>query len=157
MITVIRLHPADCEKYGAPEEVRFDFATVGIRQRGAFERSPIGPRKSFSWFEDQLQGVPELDEAGNPIPVPVIDPKTGEQELDEAGKPKVTPKLTRDPDVIAMYIWLALWGAGIKVPWDTFDPRVVGLQMDVEDDEDEADQGKAEAAETGSESTTTAP
>lgn len=162
----IRLHPADCKKYGAPEEIPFSLTSIGTRQRGAFEKSPDGPRKPWRWLLDQIGGVPELDDAGNPIPVPVIDDESGEQVRNEDGTPKVTEKLTRHPDTFAMLAWIALWGEGIRVPWEKVDPatgrvqvfdvREVGLQLNLLDEEDAGgDPGKADQPETGSESSTT--
>lgn len=146
---IIRLNPADAAKYGAPPEgVPFDLTAVGVRQRSALVRET---RKPWGWFIDQLGGVPELDEHQNPIPVPVIDPDTGEQKV-ENGEPVFTPKLVQDGDAIAMLVWLALWGAGIKVPWDNFDILATDLEIDLTGEDDEP--GKAEAPETDSASTT---
>ena len=146
----IKLNPKDREKFGGPEEIPFDLNAIGIRQRAALERET---KKSYRWFMAQLGGVPALDEDGNPIPVPVIDPETGEQKI-ENGEPVFTPRLKQDGDALAMLVWLALWGAGIRVPWATFDILEAGLEIRGEDEDAEA--GKAEAA-TDSESTTSDP
>lgn len=149
----IRLHPDDRETYGAPEVIEVDFQKVGLRQRGAVEKAS---GHTLRWMYEQLQGVPELDENRNPIPEPVIVPETGEQELDDAGKPMFTPRLTRDPEAIAMLVWMALWGVGIKVPWGTFEVIESGLQLNrSEDDGEEDDSGKDDEQATDSENTTT--
>lgn len=142
----IKLHPKDAEKYGAPEEIPFDLTTIGTRQRAAVESAS---KHSLRWMFDQLAGVPELDEAGNPIPVPVIDPETGEQKV-ENGEPVFTERLTRHGDAIAMIAWMALWGIGIKVPWDTFNPIEAGLIVRAfDEDEADDDSGKADQPEAG--------
>lgn len=147
----IKLHPADREKYGAPERIPFDFTAVGVRQRAALERET---KKSYRWLIDQLEGVPELDEAGNPIPVPVLDDE-GKPVLNEDGTEKVEPKLKRDGEAIAMFIWMMLWGAGVKVPWSTFDIRDDGLE--IHSDGEDGESGKGDQPETDSASTTTDP
>lgn len=147
----IRLHPDDCAKYGAPEEIEFNLAALGVRQRSALEKAS---KRSVRWMFDQLAGVPELDEHGNPIPVPVIDRETGEQKV-ESGEPVYTEKLARDGEAVAMLVWAALWGIGIRPPWNTFDVQEFGLQIlaagDDEDDDD--DSGKAEEPEMESSTT----
>ena len=61
-------------------------------------------------------------------------------------------KLTRDPECFAMLAWLALWGHGIKVPYETFEVIEIGLRIDLgSDDDEDVDEGKAP---TDSESTT---
>jgi hypothetical protein len=104
---------------------------------------------------DQLQGVPELDEHNNPIPVPVVDDDGSPVMEDDGVTPKVTEKLRRDPEALAMLVYLALWGAGIRTDWDTFDVHEIGLEVHLAD-EDEPSEGKDEAPETASESTTIA-
>lgn len=152
----VTLHPKDCEKYGVSEPIPFDLGGVGVRQRAAFEKAT---KRSYSWLLDQLRGVPDLDEAGNAIPEPVFD-RDGTPKLNDDGSPVVRMKLTRDPEALAMVAWLALWGHGIRVPWNdrdgnvVFDVRDIGLRIDFgsdEDDDDEVDEGKAP---TDSESTT---
>lgn len=146
----IKLHPADREKYGVPEEIPFDWAAIGVRQRAALERET---KRSYRWMTDQLEGVPELDENQNPIPEPVIDPATGEQKI-ENGEPVFTPRLKRDGEALAMFVWMAMWGIGVRVPWDTFEIRQNGLEIL---GDGEGDEGKAEAPETDSASTTNDP
>jgi hypothetical protein len=153
----IKLHPKDAEKYGAPPEIPFDLTAIGVRQRAAVEAAA---RRSLRWMFDQLAGVPELDEAGNPIPVPVRDGDGNPVMEDDGVTPKVTPRITRHGDAIAMVAWMALWGIGIKVPWDTFDIVESGMVVrawgdDGDDSEDEP--GKADQPETDSESSTTDP
>lgn len=146
----IHLHPDDRAKYGTPETgIPFDLSKIGLRQRAAFQRE-IG--KPYGWFLEQLDGVPELDAAGNPIPDPVIDPATGEQKVED-GEPVFTPRLARDPEVLAMFVWLAMWGAGVKTPWDTFEIIANGLDVDGGDDQP----GKADEPTTDSASTTNDP
>lgn len=148
----IKLHPNDQKKYGAPPEIPFDLAAIGIRQRAAFVRET---KRSLSWLFNQLAGVPELDDAGNPIPIPVLD-DDGKPVLNADGTEKVTEKLKVDDEALAMLVWLALWGVGIKRPWDTFDPQFHGLE--ILDGEDEADEpGKGEAPETDSANSTSSP
>lgn len=148
----IRLHPKDAEKYGVSEEIPFDLTAIGTRQRAAVESAS---RRSLRWMFDQLAGVPELDEAGNPIPMPVLDDDGNPVMEDDGVTPKVTARLTRHGDAIAMIAWMALWGIGIKVPWDDFDPIESGLVVRAWDDED--DSGKDEEPETDSASTTSNP
>ena len=144
----IHLHPKDREKYRSPEEgIPFDLALVGVRQRAAFERE-VQP---YAKFLDDLGGVQDLDEQGNPIPVPVIDPETGKQLIVD-GELQFKPKLKYNGDAYAMIAWLALWGIGIKVPWDKFDVTDTGLVIDLRDEA--ADEGKAEASTTDTASTT---
>lgn len=147
----IRLHPADCEKYRAPEVLEFELAAIGVRQRSALQKAS---KRSLSWMFDQLSGVPELDEQGNAIPEPVIDPETGEQQV-ENGVPVVTERLTRDPEAVAMLVWMVLWGAGIHTPWDTFDIREIGLKITLGAGDEDEEQGKDEEQPTSSEATTT--
>ena len=148
----IRLNPKDCERYGAPAAIDVDFEAIGLRQRSALEKAS---KRSLRWMYDQLSGVPELDDNQNPIPVPVIDPETGEQEI-ENGEPVFTPKLTRDPDAFLMLVWMALWGIGIHTPWETFDVIENGLRLDRSDsDGGEDEPGKGEEQPTDSENTTT--
>jgi hypothetical protein len=149
----IKLHPRDAEKYGAPDEIPFDLSAIGVRQRSAVEAVS---KRSLRWMFDQLAGVPELDEHGNTIPVPVTDRDTGEQKIGDDGEPVFTERLTRHGDAIAMVAWMALWGIGIKPAWDTFDPIETGLVVRADDDV-EADSGKAEEPETDSASSTTDP
>lgn len=150
----ITLHPDDQAKYGAPPVIPFDLSAVGVRQRAALEKAS---KRSLRWMLDQLQGVPELDENDNPIAVPVFEDDGVTPVFEADGVTQaVVPRLTRDGEAIAMVVWLALWGIGIKVPWDTFDPREVGLVIRAGDPDDEGDSGKDEepAAES---STTSAP
>jgi hypothetical protein len=140
----IRLHPKDCEKYGAPEVIDIDFQAIGMRQRSAVEKAS---GKSLRWMYEQLQGVPELDEHQNPIPV--TDRTTGELVLVD-GQP--VPRLQVDPEAWVMLVWMALWGNGIKVPWNDFDIIESGFVFT--DEAEDEDPGKGEAP-TDSESTTT--
>lgn len=153
------LHPKDQEKYGAPERIPFDLAEIGIRQRTAFEKTT---KKPYNWLLDQLRGVPELDDAGNAIPVQVYNPD-GSPKLDADGEPVMRMKLTRDPETMALLAWLALWGHGIRQPWNdkdgnpVFDIIEVGAYIgsDTEDeDEEEAEEGDEGKAQTDSETTT---
>lgn len=149
----IRLHPADAAKYGAPEEIPFDITAIGVRQRSAVEKAS---RHSVRWMFDQLAGVPELDEHGNAIPVPVLD-DDGKPVMEADGvTPKVEPRLTRDGDAIAMVAWMALWAIGIKVPWDSFEIRESGFTIDARGD-GEDDSGKDREPETAPESSTISP
>lgn len=142
-MALIHLNPKDQAKYGVDGPVPFVLSEVGIRQRAAFERQ-VG--KPLQWLYNQLSGVPELDEAGNAIPVPVLN-ADGTPKLNDDGTPVVRMKLTRDPESMAMLAWLALWGAGVKVPWDDFevieDGLRVGPSADDAEDEPESDEGKA--------------
>lgn len=148
----IKLNPKDAEKYGVDERVDFDLTAIGLRQRAAFEQGANGPGRSLRWLFDQLSGVPKLDEAGNPIPIPVLD-DAGEPVFEDDGvTPKVTPQLTRDPEAVAMLIWLALWGVGVRSPWEMFDVRVDGLDFGFADEGDE-DLGKGDEPTTDSAST----
>jgi len=146
----VQLHPKDQVKYGAPPSIPFDLNELGVKQRAAFERET---KRTLKWFFNQLQGVPELDEHQNPIPVPVVNPD-GSPKLDDAGNPVVKMKLTRDPEVFAMYAWLALWGHGIRVPYETFDVIEVGLRIDYGNDETDEDVDEGKAPATDSESST---
>lgn len=144
----ISLHPKDRKKYGAPEEIPFDLAEIGVRQREAFEKKT---KKPYNWLLDQLRGVPELDGAGNAIAVPVLD-ADGEPKLNEDGSPVVRMKMTRDQATFAHLAWLALWGYGIRLPWDDKDGDVLfdvidnGLRInfgpDEDDEEETGDEGK---------------
>lgn len=133
----IKLNPRDAAKLGVPERIDFDIADIGIRQRAAVERNC---KRTIRWMFNALQGVPELDEAGNAIPVPVLD-DDGKQEYEDDGvTPKMEPLLRRDPDALAMFVYLGLWGAGHRLDWDTFD-----IHGDVEiNNEDEPSEGKDE-------------
>lgn len=159
----IRFHPKDAAKYGAPVEVPFDLGGIGVRQRSAFEKAT---KHSYNWLLDQLRGVPELDENGNAIPVPVLD-LDGSPKVDADGEPVVRMKLTRDPEALAMLAWLALWGHGIRVPWNdrdgnpVFEIREFGTRVDYssaeDEDEDEVDEGKAPTDSENTTSPTTSP
>lgn len=148
----IRLHPDDRAKYGAPEVIEFDFQAIGLRQRSAVEKAS---KRSLRWMYDQLSGVPELDENQNPIAEPVIDEETGEQVVED-GQPVFTPRLTHDSEAILMVVWMALWGIGIRTPWEDFDLIENGLLLNRSDSAaDEDDPGKGEQEPTDSEKTTT--
>lgn len=148
----IRLHPNDQKKYRTPPEIPFDLTAIGIRQRKAFMRET---KMTLSWLYDQLAGKPELDEAGNPIAVPVLD-DAGQPVLNDDGSTKVTEKLTVDEEALVMLAWLALWGIGIKIPWAEFDLQFNGLEI-LGGDEEGEDQGKADVPETDSATTTNNP
>jgi len=153
-MALVHFHPKDMERYGLDGPVRFVMSEVGVRQEAAFEKQV---KKPLRWLYEQLSGVPELDEHGNPIPVPVID-AAGEPILNDDGTPVVRMKLTRDPESLAMFAWLALWGNGVKVRWDDFDIVKSGLRIgpDENDDEDaEADEGKAQTDSASTTSPTT--
>lgn len=145
----VTLHPKDRAKYGGPEEIPFNLSEIGVKQRSAFEKAT---KKPLKWFYNQLSGEPELDEAGNAIPEPVYN-RDGTPKLNDDGTQAVRVKLTRDPEAFAMLAWLALWGIGIKVPYDDFDVLEIGLRINLgsDDEDDEVDEGKAP---TDSESTT---
>lgn len=146
----LRLHPKDCERFSVPEVIDFDLTAIGVRQRKAFETAT---KKPLGWLFDQMQGVPELDEAGNPIPDPVFD-EAGEPVIDETtGEQKVEPRLTTDPDAIVMFVWLVLWGHGVRVPWDDFDVREIGLRLNFADGSGES--GKADEPPAESSNPTT--
>lgn len=146
----IRLHEKDRARYGAPDEIPFDLAAIGVRQRAAAERAS---GRSLRWMFDQLGGVPELDADGNAIPVPSYG-VDGEPVMEDDGvTPKMEPRLTRNGDAIAMVAWLALWGIGIKVDWETFEVQETGLVINASDDSDD-DAGKAEESGTPESSTT---
>lgn len=148
----LRLSESDREKYGQPELIEFDLAGTGVRQRAALERET---KRSYRWLLDQLSGVPELDEHQNPIPE--LDEETGEPKLVD-GEPVV--KLTTDPDAIAMFVWLVLWGKGVRVPWETFDIAEIGLRLNFSSDtgsDTGGEPGKDEEPAADSESSTTAP
>jgi hypothetical protein len=148
----INLNPKDAAKFGCDERIELELTDIGVRQRSAVEKAC---KRSLRWMFDQLQGVPALDENNNPIPEPVLDDAGNPIMEDDGVTPKVTEKLTRDPEALAMLVYLALWGAGIRTDWDTFDVHEIGLEVHLAD-EDEASEGKDEAPETASESTTTA-
>jgi hypothetical protein len=149
----IKLHPNDAAKFDAPERIDFEITNIGLRQQAAVEKAC---KHTIRWMFDQLQGVPELDEHNNPIPVPVVDDAGDPVMEDDGVTPKVTEKLTRDPEALAMLVYLALWGIGVRLDWNTFDVQAVGLEVHIVDD-DEANEGKDEAPpETASESTTIA-
>jgi hypothetical protein len=135
----IKLHEKDAAKFGCPERVDFEFESIGVRQRAAVEKAC---RRSIRWMLEQIQGVPEFDENNNPIPIPVVDDDGNQVMEDDGVTPKMTPKLRRDPEATAMLVYLALWGAGYRLDWDTFDVRAVGLEVNFTDDEDEANEGK---------------
>jgi len=153
------LHPKDQEKYGAPERIPFDLAEIGIRQRTAFEEKT---KKPYNWLLDHLRGVPELDEAGNAVPVQVFNPD-GSPKLDDNNEPVMRMKLTRHPETMALLAWLALWGHGIRVPWNDKDGNpafdiiehgaYIGADTD-DEDEEEAEEGDEGKAPTDSETTT---
>lgn len=149
----IRLNPKDAEKFGVDERVHFEFTAIGVRQRSAFEKGADGPKRSFRWLLDQLAGVPELDENQNPIPVPVYN-LDGTPKLGDDGEPEMTPKLSRDLEAVAMFVWLVLWGAGVRTPWNDFDVLEYGLELHFFDD-DEDGQGKANPPAPADTSTTT--
>lgn len=148
----IKLNPKDAERYSCPERIEFDLQDIGVRQRSAVEKA-CG--RSLRWMLDQLMGVPELDENNDPIPIPVLDDEGNTVFEDDGVTPKMEPRLRRDPEAIAMVIYLALWGAGYRIPWDTFDIYELGLELRLSGDEDEP--GKDEAPETDSANTTTDP
>lgn len=139
----IKLHPKDAEKYGCPEHIEFEFESIGVRQRAAVEKAC---RHTIRWMLDQMQGVPEFDEDGAPIAIPVVDDDGNPVMEGDGVTPKMTPRLTRNPEAVAMLVYLALWGAGYRLNWDDFDVRAIGLTVHIGDDEDEASEGKDEPA-----------
>lgn len=143
----IKLNPKDAERYGVDETVTFDLNLVGRKQRRFFE---VQTKKPYGWLLNQLQGVPALDENGNAIPEPVIDAETGEQKLGEDGEPLFEPKLEVSDEALDMFVYLILVGRGVRVAWDDFELYEFGLRIRFGEDGDE---GKAEAAETSSAST----
>ncbi len=146
----VHFHPKDQAKYGIDGPIKFVLAEVGVRQRAAFEKQT---KKPLTWLYNQLSGVPELDEAGNAIPEPAWN-RDGSPKLNEDGTQAVRVKLTRDPESLAMFAWLALWGHGIKVPWDDFEVIESGLRIGPDDDEDDAEVDEGKAPTTDSENTT---
>lgn len=151
-MATIQLHPADQKKYGTPEIIEIDISAIGVRQRSAVERAA---KRTLRWMFDQLEGVPELDEHQNPIPVPKVDPATGEQ-LVENGEPVFTERLTRDGEAVAMFVWMALWAINIRPAWETFEIRESGLVLRAAEDLEDGDgSGKEQGPEMGSESSTT--
>lgn len=149
----IKLNPKDAERYGVGERVDFEFTAIGVRQRAAFEKGADGPKRPFRWLLDQMAGIPELDEHQNPIPVPAYN-VDGTPKLDDDGEPEMTLKLVRDLEAVAMFVWLVLWGAGVRTPWDGFDVLEYGLELHFFDD-DEDGQGKADPPAPADTSTTT--
>ncbi len=147
-MAIVSFHPKDQQKYGIDAPVRFVLSEVGIRQKAAFEKQT---KRSLSWLYNQLSGVPELDENQNPIPEPAFN-RDGTPKLNEDGTQAVRARLTRDPESLAMFAWLALWGVGVKVPWDDFEVIESGLRIGPDDDEDDAevDEGKAPTTDSGS-------
>lgn len=154
-MALIHLHPKDQAKYGVDGPIPFVLSEVGVRQRAAFQKQV---KKPLQWLYEQLSGVPELDENQNPIPVPVLN-EDGTPKLGPDNQPVVRMKLTRDPEALAMLAWLALWGVGVKVPWDDFEVIESGLRVgpsaDDDEDEDEVDEGKAPTDSASSTSPTT--
>lgn len=138
----IKLNPKDAERYGTPERIEFNLADLGVRQRAAVEKACKRPLK---WMFNALSGVPELDENGNAIPVPVFDDEGNQVFEDDGVTPKMEPKLWRDPEALAMFVYLILWGAGFRTDWDTFDIYESGLEIQSDSDEDEPSEGKDEA------------
>ncbi len=152
----IRLHPSDREKYKTPDVIPFELGNIGVRQRAAFEKAT---KRSLKWLYEQLAGVPELDDAGNAIPEPVFN-DDGSPKVTDDGSPVVRPRMTRDPETVAMLVWLALWGVGIRVPWNdrdgnpVFEIREVGIHLDLSDEDDDEDVEGEGKALTDSENTT---
>lgn len=96
-------------------------APVDREKYGAPERLP------FEFDQFGLKALHELEE------------QTGFT-LEALGKVFGT-KGVRDKRAVAATVWLVLWANGIKVPWDEFDARPVGLVLDF------SDGGKGQAAE----------
>lgn len=151
----IRLNPLDAERYGAPEVIDFDLRRIGVRQRGALEKAT---KHSLRWMLDQLSGVPEVDDVGNVIVEHVLN-DDGTQKLNADGSPELAPKLGHDADAVAMIVWLALWGAGIRVAWEGFDVTEIGLRISLAnaDEDDEEPEGKGGPAKSSALDSTTAP
>lgn len=148
----IKLHEKDAAKFGCPERIDFEFESIGVRQRAAVEKAC---RRSIRWMLDQIQGVPEFDEHNNPIPIPVVDDDDNPVMEADGVTPKMTPKLRHDPEATAMLVYLALWGAGYRLDWDTFDVRAIGLEVNFVDDDDEANEGKDQPEESATTDSTT--
>jgi hypothetical protein len=148
----IKLHPKDAAKFGCPERIDFEFEAIGVRQRAAVEKAC---RHTIRWMLDQMQGVPELDENGDLIPIPVLDDDDNPVLEDDGVTPKMRPRLTRNPEAVAMLVYLVLWGAGYRLDWDDFDVRAIGLGVHIGDDEDEANEGKDDPAVEDSTATET--
>lgn len=149
-MALIRFHPKDQAKYGIDGPITFVLSEVGIRQKAAFEKQT---KRSLNWLYNQLSGVPELDEHGNAIPEPAYN-GDGTPKLNEDGTQVVRVKLTRDPESLAMFAWLALWGVGVKVPWDDFEVIESGLRIGPGEDEDDTEVEDEGKAQTDSASTT---
>lgn len=131
----IELTDEDREKYGAPERIEFTYGRFGLKSIDALETEA-------GWtLEDLGNGLrrKKCDEHGNVVTRDELD-DNGNPILDEAGNPKQVDVLNPSMKALAAVVWLALRGAGIRVPWDDFD-----VQAEVRINWD--DEGKAEKSE----------
>jgi len=132
----IELAEEDRKKYGTPERIEFQYGEWGLKSIDALENEvgwtleDLGNELQRKMRDEHGDVVMEnkLDDAGNPV---LADDGTAEQV--EVTRPS--------KKALAAVVWLVLRGIGIRVPWDDFDPRAVGLRVNW------SDEGKAEGPE----------
>ena len=129
----IQLSEEDRTKYGGPEKIPFVSGRWGLKSVDALEQQA-------GWtMEDLSNGLSRKarDADGNAVTEPVLD-DDGNPVLDERGEPKRSEVASPRPMAIAVVVWLALRGVGIRVPWDDFDVSLGGLVIHWADDEGKA-------------------
>jgi hypothetical protein len=134
----IEISPEDRKKYDAPEQIPYNGGRWGLKQVDAMEQQ-------VGWTIEDLGnelGRKQRNPDGSLVLVDVLD-EDGNQVLDEDGKPEQVPVERVRPLAIAVIVWLSLWGAGVKVPWDDFDVSQKDVAIHREDEEP----GKAEGSE----------
>lgn len=113
----IELSEEDRKRYGAPERIQFDYSQFGAKSIDAMEQAPI-EEDGRGWTYEDL---------GNALQRTVI--------VD--GKEVTRPR----PMAIAVVVWLALRGNGVRVAWNDFELHFGGLRISWTDEVD--DEGKA--------------
>jgi hypothetical protein len=148
-VAYLRPSETDRKRYNLPEQIDFKPGEFGLKAVKQLERQT---GFSIDHLQAAIEGVPVLDEHGQQVYEPVED-VDGNPVLDEAGNPTVEEKVYQDPEAMAALAWLILWSNGHRIPWEEFDVVPMGMKLSfLEDGEVE---GKAEATEADTSSTTT--
>lgn len=114
-MSYLELSARDREQWNLPERVEFDLNTIGFRSLGAMKKTT-----GFTLDQAVSLGFSGL--------IKIVD-----------GKEVVE----RDDDAYAAILWVILYAAGHRIPWDEFDPKPAGLTLYF-DPPEEVDEGKAE-------------
>lgn len=130
-MSYLELSERDRKRYGVPERVEFEAGQIGMR---AIKALRVQTGYDYDRLKELAGGVPKLDEHGDAITEPELD-DNGEPVLNEDGTPRRKLVLFHDEDALVAMVWVILWDAGHRIPWDTFDVYPVGLRLIIASDE----------------------